>query len=834
MPGGTSLDFNILQDAFAVTADGEIPGRAGLTQPVVEDILKGQMQDSSGWHAATDAAYGGLTPGVPLTPNIFMNLGSAITGLDLGTWPGSGPGGWQDEINNVLADVNNFFNNLAAMFGVTVDFNDVAFDVDQAFDDFFNELFTDPIQALVGVFTDPTWLFDIFSDISIGQLNLGGTNLILNPLFDDEDAVADDPFWTWDGTTTTSGSNSVKVTADGTVKELQSNTIKVTPGQTMFASIKVKWSGLTGTGSPIQFRIYKFAATPEGQWTPTGVPTILESVPFSANGGFVEIDGSYTVEAGVDGVGFICYVGDTATAGTVWFAKAFATKTGLLEQAWVKNLDEQFAGILDVFGLGFLDDLIAPDVEGIWSSIITDLLNPLALLQDIFGRDTLVEIRDGITNILEGIPFVGDWLADSWVALTAFFDDHQATTAVAENALADASTAQSAAETAQYSTETLSGFFNAPRVLPAYVGALADSVAFDRDSVDGTSTPTLGTLVLIPIKMTQDRIIDAIKIGCTATTMTNLLIGLYDADETTGDLTKVLDLGDRKADLDVAFSQQTFELTEAIALQSGELYYIGVLQVGGTAAALHRKSLGFNMSDGLFPKYLGSTWTTTGVSTLPASIANADVASGTRYWGALGTAAEPLTTGNVFLSDNFNRPNSSDLGPNWTTRNGNIGINSNMPATTFASSGVATHNTRLNSTSCQVGFTLTGGPGGDTVGASLRGNGLGPCVELICTATTGSTGVDPTGSVRIRTRSAYGSGVVNRAIWDTGSGAPQIGTWIFEAVGNTYSGYKNGLLKLQWVDSGGAFAVAGNNTEVGIFTTQDSFLVMDDWLARDL
>lgn len=834
MPGGTSLDFNILQDAFAVTADGEIPGRAGLTQPAVEDILKGQMQDSSGWHAATDAAYGGLTTGVPLTPNIFMNLGSAITGLGLGTWPGTGPGGYQDEINNVLADVDNFFNNMAAMFGVNVDFNDVAFDVDQAFDDFFNDLFTDPIQALVGVFTDPTWLFDIFSDISIGQLNLGGTNLILNPLFDDEDAVADDPFWTWDGTTTTAGSNSVKVTADGTVKELQSNIIKVTPGQTMFASIKVKWSGLTGTGSPIQLLLYKFASTEDEQWAPGGAPTVLESVPMSASGGFVEIDGSYTVEAGVDGVALVCYVDSTATAGTVWFAKAFVTKTGLLEQSWVKNLDEQFEGILDVLGLGFLDDLIAPDVEGIWSSIITDLLNPLALLQDIFGRDTLVEIRDGITNILEGIPFIGDFLADSWVALTAFFDDHQATTAVAENALADAATAQSTANTVQFSTETLAGFFNEPRTIPAWMGSLSDEVTFARDQVDGTTAPTLGQIVLIPVTITQDRPIEALKVGIAASTMTNLYIGLYDLDETTGNLAKVLDLGDRKADLDTAYGQQIFPLDELITVQQGEIYYIAVLQVGGTVAAMHRKSLTFNLTTGLFPKFLGSTWATTGVSALPSTMTDADVVSGTRFWGAMGAITTPVAPGSLFFSDSFNRADASTLGSNWTNRNNGVQLSQNTAkGISIFGPNIATYNTRLSSLSQKVGFTVPAGGASSSSGNEvfLRGNGLGPRVSITVLPIDSSTKV-----ARIKTYLNNGYSNTTQATRATGTPTSLAGDWTLEAVGNVYTCYRNASLICQWADTGGVFPVTSGCTEVGLQAgTSAAFSDnMDNWLAQDL
>src|SRR5262249_39050397 len=45
------------------------------------------------------------------------------------------------------------------------------------------------------------------------------------------------------------------------------------------------------------------------------------------------------------------------------------------------------------------------------------------------------------------------------------------------------------------------------------------------------------------------------------------------------------------------------------------------------------------------------------------------------------------------FADNFNRPNSSTLGPNWTTVTGTVGVLSNQLAVTGSGIGLAVYNT---------------------------------------------------------------------------------------------------------------------------------------------
>lgn len=65
---------------------GSIPGAVNRTQSVITDILKAAMQQSTGWNAAHDAGYAGLTSGVPLVPNIMLQMADMLWDLTgLGT-----------------------------------------------------------------------------------------------------------------------------------------------------------------------------------------------------------------------------------------------------------------------------------------------------------------------------------------------------------------------------------------------------------------------------------------------------------------------------------------------------------------------------------------------------------------------------------------------------------------------------------------------------------------------------------------------------------------------------------------------------------------------------
>ena len=82
-----------------------------------------------------------------------------------------------------------------------------------------------------------------------------------------------------------------------------------------------------------------------------------------------------------------------------------------------------------MFGLGALGDLIGINVTDVWSTIISDILNPLELIRDVLAQDYISEISNGMEAILRRVPFVGGVLASMWDALTDFVGFADATEA---------------------------------------------------------------------------------------------------------------------------------------------------------------------------------------------------------------------------------------------------------------------------------------------------------------------------------------------------------------------------------------------------------------------
>lgn len=78
--GADALSPNIAL-AFPSTNDGSIPGRAGLTEGPVREMLKAAMLESEGWNFASDTAFGGLDrTGIPLVLNIIQSMVARLFG----------------------------------------------------------------------------------------------------------------------------------------------------------------------------------------------------------------------------------------------------------------------------------------------------------------------------------------------------------------------------------------------------------------------------------------------------------------------------------------------------------------------------------------------------------------------------------------------------------------------------------------------------------------------------------------------------------------------------------------------------------------------------------
>lgn len=225
--------------------------------------------------------------------------------------------------------------------------------------------------------------FDVFS----GRLPLADLfdflpELIVDPIFEFADSILGGGIFNHDTGVTNGGSNSVKVTADGSPKELYGNVVRVTPGQNFEAGASVKWSGLAGSGSPIKVVLALF------QDAAAVVETVLQSVPFSPNGGFIDIGDTVIIPEGVNQARLKLEVGETATAGDVWFATPTMTKP-LAEGLWADQLG--LSGVWDMLSNIFTGEFnLGNTLEDVleFGLGLFDVLGggPGSVLDDIFDR----------------------------------------------------------------------------------------------------------------------------------------------------------------------------------------------------------------------------------------------------------------------------------------------------------------------------------------------------------------------------------------------------------------------------------------------------------------
>ena len=270
--------------------------------------------------------------------------------------------------------------------------------------------------------------------LDIGALGSSSTNLLVSPGFDDSTAFIPAAGWTFDLTTGRTQNGAAKCTANGQNQEMVSVDIAVAEGQKMSLGIWVRWAGVSYTSTNhAQLRLLAYNGT-----TLSATNTIAsQTFTVGTQATWQQLSGDYTVPAGVTKVVLSLRVNSNVTAGVVWFDDASTTKTGLIQLPWVQDAVDLFGGVLNMFGLGSLTNLIglstgSPNTA--WSNIITTLLNPLHVIEDFLGRSWIEEITDAIGNILEGIPFVGGAFAALWASFTDFFDSTEDTAAVASDA----------------------------------------------------------------------------------------------------------------------------------------------------------------------------------------------------------------------------------------------------------------------------------------------------------------------------------------------------------------------------------------------------------------
>jgi hypothetical protein len=120
-------------------------------------------------------------------------------------------------------------------------------------------------------------------------------------------------------------------------------------------------------------------------------------------------------------------------------------------------------------------------------------------------------------------------------------------------------------------------------------------------------------------------------------------------------------------------------VTSPKSVQTDELYYVGILQVGGTANGMSYWNKAGDLTTGQFPRFIGATYNSvaavgaTAIGALPGTISNGNIDTGVKYWSSLGAYRPYVAKGSVFYTDSFNRVLNDPIGVSWLIKYGTGG-----------------------------------------------------------------------------------------------------------------------------------------------------------------
>jgi hypothetical protein len=261
--------------------------------------------------------------------------------------------------------------------------------------------------------------------VPLSHIIKGSPNMLASGGFTDSDSFVAQNGWSRDAFVGRTFEGSAKAVANGTKRELISDpAIAVEENQKIYQEVYLTWSGASYTGTnhaQLAIRAYN--------GTNLISTTVLQSITFAAAAQptWQKLSGTVQIGSGITHVRTSLIVNSNVATGNVWFDDA-VTK---LQSGYLGDI---FSGVQDLFGLGFLDDFIGINPLTVWADVITGKLNPLELLEDFGIRDLVQHLIDALISVVRGIPFVGGVLADWIEDLTDWFDDHQATAAMASDA----------------------------------------------------------------------------------------------------------------------------------------------------------------------------------------------------------------------------------------------------------------------------------------------------------------------------------------------------------------------------------------------------------------
>lgn len=374
-----------------------------LAQDLGNWIL-GVIGDLLGWD--TDVVHG-----------MFESVESFVEKVIEFFWGESGLGGWLSAIEavvgeagaGIVAAIQSIYNGIkqfVAMFG---DFTGIS-----EFIMFLRDLFsTDGLLGWLAKVKDRldnpfTFTYNegniveqvvetIFGGIPVSQINNTAQNLLRQGNFNNDITIAPGGGWTWDGTTTATGTGgSALVDCTGSLQQLYSRQVlKVANGDRVTVSAKVKTSGFTAAGG----RYMELAIVPwklVSNVMTAQTPVVIATRTAASEGSWATLSGStYTVSSDVIRLTVrLSVVGNSGA--DVWFDDVFAGKTGGLQQANVENMLTIFENAWNgVFGSG--------GAGKIWSDFVYTIQSIFGDAQDAYNNaDDALDAAGAAQSVAEG------------------------------------------------------------------------------------------------------------------------------------------------------------------------------------------------------------------------------------------------------------------------------------------------------------------------------------------------------------------------------------------------------------------------------------------------
>lgn len=412
--GSDSSGYSL--DQFGVAGGSGLSTLQSRNQANVEASLRGGVQASPGWTGASGILFAGLDPTLPFPIALLKAvaealLGVVITGISV--------------IGDVLELLASFALNLFTNIGGIIDtLTGIVGATIADLSSWVYKLLTvnSPINA-ANIFGS---VVNLITGIPIGALTGKQPNLLFPYGKFDADALASNPRWSIDTSTSRSGgdgSGSVKVVANGYPTALRSgrtttDKIYVNEGQKFKATIYCKHTGYVGAGVAVKLQIVPFIEGRRQDYV-----DVYSYTPAAANVSWpgAELTGEYIVPDDVTEIQTRLYVSANASGGTFWFDDASLTQTGQVRVDWVEGLP---GAVENIFGR--FQTLINTVVRAFTGSedlyhTMEDLL--LALLNIPFGNvlgvagptnigQTILDLIDAVLGGFVGLPGSGGGLAD--------------------------------------------------------------------------------------------------------------------------------------------------------------------------------------------------------------------------------------------------------------------------------------------------------------------------------------------------------------------------------------------------------------------------------------